>query len=434
MAFLFCLGDLMHRILFVLLIVGSLNSALADAPIRHRAIDVVLLNDGTRLLGVVMPSPEGDAEADLYVQMLFRAAWLKKNAADLYDEILAAEEDSNEPAANAVTVQSLLKDHITQLQSVAEPDIQRVTFLTEELLAMQPLENAEQPNVVLVKIPEDRIRRQILKQPKVRQLAGLGILNQVESTETAKSTELRQTLQQIESSQLVRDLPGQQAGNAEVGLQRVLVHADRMIGKTSRLVFFNGTWLSESAAAENQQAMMMQMMTGGLQSQLQQLLNETAGPIPGSQPKQQQLPDVLPPKAQTLAASEDADVVEVRTMKLNPGNGTASVGIAVYSRGDQQSSWKKVAMVNAKANQSDVSEESRQRILQDARVKEVTDMFSQLGVNSSQLNSALTMGAVVESASGRAELLLSQQLKPIGVASAKVRVLHRKLPLAKDQG
>lgn len=412
------------------LLVVLIANATADVSIRQRAIDVVLLNDGTRLLGVVMSEQQHDLETDKQVQMLLRADWLKESAVDLYAEVLASKEEAEEQGEPTVTVQSLMEDHIKELQSRAEPDIHRITFLAEELNAMRPAEDDDEPNVILLNIPEKRIRRQMLKPPASRQVAGLGILNQIESTESAKTTDLKKTLQQIPSSELIRNLPGHQTGDAEAALQRVLVHADRMIGKTCRLVFFNGTWLSESAAAENQQAMMMQMLTGGLQSQLQQLLNETAGPVAGSQPKRQQLPDVLPAKAETLATTEDADVVEVRTMQLNPGSGTASVGIAVYWRSDDQGPWKKIVMVNAKANPSDVSAESRQRILQDERVQEVTAMFSQLGVNSSQLNSALTMGAVVESASGKAEMSLSEQLKPVGVASAKIKVLRRTLSKA----
>ncbi|MEP3480935.1 MAG: hypothetical protein ABJZ55_16935 [Fuerstiella sp.] len=435
--FLLCSGDLMHRYLILVFVVFLGAFASADTPVRQRAIDVVLLDNGTRLLGVVMPSSQNDSAASQDVRVLLRADWLKKNSADFYAEVLELEADPELPGQPKITLQSLLEDRIKQLQTQAEPDVQRITFLTEEWNAMQPAEEGDdEPQVVLLSIPGKRIRRQMLKQPASRQLAGLGILNQVESTETVSSTELRKTLQQIPASQLVKNLPGTMAGNqnvaAETALERMLVHADRTIGKTCRLVFFNGTWLSEAAAAENQQAMMMQMLTGGLQSQLQQLLNEAAGPTVGSQPKQGQLPNVLPAKAEALATAEAADVVEVRTMQLNPSNGNASVAIAVFWHSDSGRPWKKIASVNAAANQSDVSAESRQRILQDERVKEVTDLFSSLGVNGSQLNSALTMGAVVESASGKAEALLAQQLKPVGTANAKLRVLSRTLPASKN--
>lgn len=435
--FLLCSGDLMHRYLILVFVVFLGAFASADTPVRQRAIDVVLLDDGTRLLGVVMPSSQSDSVASKDLQLLLRADWLKKNSADLYAEILASEADLELQDQPKVTLQSLLEDRIKQLQNQAEPDVRRITFLTEEWNAMQPSEEPDdEPHVVLLSIPGKRIRRQMLKQPASRQLAGLGILNQVESTEAVSAAELRKTLQQIPASQLVKNLPGITAGNqtanAKAALERMLVQADRTIGKTCRLVFFNDTWLSEAAAAENQQAMMMQMLTGGLQSQLQQLLDEVAGPAAGSQPKQGQLTNVLPPKAESLATAEEADVVEVRSMQLNPSNGTASVAIAIYWHDDPDAPWKKMTSVNATANQSDVSAESRQRILQDERVKEVTDLFSNLGVNGSQLNSALTMGAVVESASGKAETLLAQQLKPVGTASAKLRVLSSTLPASKN--
>lgn len=421
----------MHRDLLVVLVGFLFTTAVADTAVRQRAIDVVLLNDGTRLMGVVMQDAQKKENVSQHIQMLFRADWLKNKAADLYAEAIAAKDDQKQAVEAEATVQSLLEDHINELQNAAEPNLRRMTFLAEELDALRHAEAADDPNVILLEIPLSRIRRQALKPPAFRQLAGLGILNQVESTETAKSTELKHTLSQIPAAELVTDLPRQNAGNEAAVLQRILAHADRMVGKTSRLVFFNGTWLSESAAAENQQAMMLQMMTGGLQSQLQQLLNETGGTAPGGQPKQQQLPDQLPTTAQALATTEGADVVEVRTMQLNATNGTASVSIAVYSRSNDQSPWKKVVMVNASAKPSDVSAESRQRILQDERVKEVTDVFSQFGINSSQLDSALTMGAVVEIASGKAAVLLTEQLKPVASTSAKVRLLRRTLSTTK---
>lgn len=408
---------LIVRPILLLAIVSFASPALcfADASVRTRAIDVVLLADGTRLLGVVMPDSADAASEDSYVTMLLRAAWVKENQPEFYEECLAAKAD-DEPA---VTVQSLLEEHIVELQSGANPDVQRITFLTEEFNAMQPLEDDDaDPDVLVLKIPESRVRRQIVKSANIRRLAGLGILNRVDTTETAKATDLRKTLQKIDSTMLVTDVPGGDSGNAEGVFQNVLLHADRTIGKTSRLVYFNGTWLSESSSAENQEAMMMQMMQGSLQSQLQQLLNETAGSPPGHQAKQGGFPDVLPIKAVALAQSEDADVVEVRTMKLNPGSGTASVGIAVYWQPADGGEWKKIRQVSASANQSDVTAESRQRILQDDRVQEVTALFSQLGVNSGQLNSALTMGSVVESASGKAQQLLSQSLQPAGTTTA----------------
>lgn len=412
-------------LLLMVALVATPALCLADVSVRERAIDVVLLDDGTRLLGVVMPPSANTASDDQHVTMLLRAAWLKENQPEFYDECLVAE-DGLEPA---VTVQSLLEDHIVKLQNMAIPNVQRITFLTEELNAIQPLEVDEgEPDVFLLKIPVDRIRRQMLKKSSLRRLAGLGILNDVDTTETAKATELKKTLQEIDPSMLVENLPGGGGDDAEEGFHQILLHADRTIGKKSRLVFFNGTWLSESSAAENQQAMVMQMMAGGLQSQLQQLLNETAGPVPGRQRQPEGFPNVLPMKAVALAKSEDADVVEVRTMKLNPGSGTATVGIAVYWQSDDSGVWKKVRQVSASANQSDVTAESKQRILQDERVKEVTAMFSQLGVNSGQLNSALTMGSVVESASGRAEQLLSQSLQPPGAtAVAGLSVMKKTL-------
>ena len=70
----------MHRDLLVVLVVlvGFLfTTAVADTAVRQRAIDVVLLKDGTRLMGVVMQDARKKENVSQHIQMLFRADWLK---------------------------------------------------------------------------------------------------------------------------------------------------------------------------------------------------------------------------------------------------------------------------------------------------------------------------------------------------------------------
>ena len=133
--------------------------------------------------------------------------------------------------------------------------------------------------------------------------------------------------------------------------------------------------------------------------------NGISGKAKAKQVPHSKLSDVA---AARIANDEDADVVEVTSMQMNPAVGTTEVSISVYRRRSDKR-WHEVMVVAGRATAGDVTAEQRQRIEKDPQVQQVFRLFSSLGATS-QLSNAIGVGAVVEIAQQRAKSRLNQLL------------------------
>ena len=80
----------------------------ADVPIRKRAVDLLILRDGTRLLGAIVKEDRREG-----TDFLVRAQWLSENAADLLtrlqDEDVVVDDVAEQVAA-------LVEDYVQQIE------------------------------------------------------------------------------------------------------------------------------------------------------------------------------------------------------------------------------------------------------------------------------------------------------------------------------
>lgn len=411
---------LMAAVILASACVGTLQ---ADVSVRRRAVDMFQLQDGTRLFGVHMDSESADS-----VKILMRASWLRTEVPELYAASLSGRTVVPDQADS---VAGQLSRHIEALRAVPQPELERIGYLQERwdgLFGKVPVE--DEPDVVVLELPRSLVRQQLLKKSAMRDLAGLGILNDVATVETSDAADLTAELRKIPPARLIRDLPGMvpQKNQHEQAFQMILLNADRVFSRTCRLIYQNGQLISEAAATANPETLAVQMLSGQVQGQLQQLLGEEFGAAVPQAAKQPLAGDVLPDVAARIAEQEQARVVEVSQMDLSARDGRARVSLTVYHKNPDQTQWMKVVSVTASAGSEDISAEQQQRIADDPRVRQVTRIFSGLGAGGNDLRKAISMGAVVEVAQQRARNDLDDRLVlGMQTAGTGLQVLEAKL-------
>lgn len=392
----------------------------ADVPIRKRAVDLLILRDGTRLLGAIVKEDRREG-----TDFLVRAQWLSENAADLLtrlqDEDVVVDDVAEQVAA-------LVEDYVQQIEGTPRGSLERIGYLKERLASLQPPEPMAEADLVLIRIPSRLIRQRLRQTNAIRELATAAVLNRLDDVENRSRTDVIQELRQRPRSELMTQIPGDSKSSdpdaAQRQFRRLLVATDRAFGQTSKLILLNGEYVSERGSSAQIQMLTTKMMMGQVQSQLQDLLNEGGGPTSSVAGKGfAAVPATLPATAKSLASAEQADVVEVAQMQLNPTTGSAAVRLSVYHRATADGDYRLVTSVVDQASSADITPEQKQRIQQDSRVQQVTTLFGALGSNGTQLTQAISIGAAVEVAQQRARTSLEQALSggPAAVTGPRIR-------------
>ncbi|MCP4169592.1 MAG: hypothetical protein GY758_02325, partial [Fuerstiella sp.] len=360
----------------ILLINGVVSTATAaDVPIRQRAVDVFILQDGTRLLGASVPSENERTDS-----ILVRGEWLKQNVPELYVRLTSATKKGH---VSQDPVILLLTAHIESLESADVRDIERVGFLRERLRNLEQREAGDvTPDVIIVEFSDKLVRRKLLKKPNVRDLAGFGILNSVADVESLSQADVQAALQEIPATERIRSLPTEYVEDAENRFRRILLQTDRIFGRTCRIILHASRYISEQDANANPETLALDLLAGQVQSQLSALLNEDFSAPAGELLSGQNAPahgQSLPSQAAIIAVRQQADVVEVSEMKLNAAAGSASVTIDLYDRTGNAAGWKFVGRVTGTATSQDISSGQQENIANDPRVKQITQLFGSLG-------------------------------------------------------
>lgn len=420
----------MMRMLVVALLFVTWNSSVAaEVPLRQRVVDVFVLQNGTRLFGTLLTT-KGSKD----VEILIRGAWLRAHFPELLTELEEQDVPTENPSQNEIV--TLLTEHLKQLRASGDTAEERIGYLTERLENLRRASDQHEPHkadIIILSLPAQLIRRQLLQNAQRRRLAGLAILNQINDCEEQSAADVQRQLQQIPLSQLRQDLPGKTPNDAQLQFHRLLLNADRIFGKTCRLILQSGRYVAEdNASGADLQLLAAQMLTGQIQSQLQELLSEdftkpagaNANSAAAAKPSAQ-----LDPRAAAIANQQRADVVEVTEMQVTPASGAASVRISVYYQLPKDLKWRLITHVDGQATTSDISEAQQQRIADDPRVKQITQLFSGLGTGGRDLTSAISAGACVEVAQKRArEQLTAFMTAPAGGnGSAGISVLRAAL-------
>ncbi|MCA9047789.1 MAG: hypothetical protein KDA89_03625 [Planctomycetaceae bacterium] len=420
----------------VFLVIPSRSSVLqsAETPLRRRCVDAVVLADGTRLLGSVEQSPDNST-----LRILVRAAWLQQNVPQLYDPVVQAPVD---PPNGSADLEERLEVHISELQKAANPERERIGFLTE---CLEDLRHAREkaveekaPSAFVLTFPESLVRRRLLqKTPAVRALASAAILSGVDGVEDLSAERAAELLEAVPADKRVTALPAQGGASVDTDTEfrRILVRADRIFGSTLRYIRLGDQLIPDVGGAANVHMLMSQLMQSQMEQQLKELLGDVPGLLPPTGVQAKPARGQLPPQVAAEAERRNAAVVEVTELQLDPASEAATVNLELFRRDDLTDKWLPAAVVSGRATSRDITA-AQQQIANDPQVAQVISIFSGLGSGTTQVTQAVSIGAAVQIAQQRAREALERELSrpPGGTVGNNVRFATvEKLPMPAAQ-
>ncbi|MEZ6131400.1 MAG: hypothetical protein R3C59_22220 [Planctomycetaceae bacterium] len=407
--------DLRHRILILGYVLGGwlpLQEVSAEVPLRQRAMDVFILNDGTRLLGLLLNPEDRNVH-----RVLCEAAWLKSQVPTLFEHARRAVCPT---LAESQTVESKLRAHIQTLKQNPPHDLERIGWLTERLTDLLPQPDAEwSPDAVVLEFPVRLVRRTFLLKPDVRRIGAVAILNQVADAHTRSADSLAQELRDLSAGSVLRtDVPhtAAAADSDDQRFLRILMAAESLFGNRCRLIRHSGQYVSADPESIDLTELLPQMLLAEHQNQLSDVLNQLIKPNSAgavafpAKDKPTAIVQPLASRATAMAERQNAALVEVTQMHLDAGKPTARVDIEIYFRAPGETVWKKRAQVDGTATSVDITSEQTQHIANDPQVRQITGLFSQLGADSGSLAAAMSVGAVVQAAQAKAQQQLTTYL------------------------
>lgn len=440
---------MMRRIvlLMIALSVPPLLPVAADTPVRRRAAELLILKDQTRLFGLIANDEPGRP-----LQFLVRRRWLQQEANQFLQRLKSTgDAASNEiPADGDPLLDSDVATDIQWLQQYlkrvgSDPDVTAEhRFYLQECLTT--LKAADQTNaetkLIALQIDRSMVARILPKPESHRQLTWLALRIDEPATETATPLQLQRSLSKRKEYQppftaadisslkltLTQD-SGDSNETQSARLHSMLFQADQRHGRTLQLIKIGNNYVSATDGQTIEQLMPLisRMLQGQIQSQLQELLQEPQPARASNVTAQLQLPAKLPESLQRRAATEAARVVEISGFDVQPANGTATVMMAAYHLSPVHNRWIQVASSSATAGRDQLTTETQQRIADDPRVRQISQLFRQFGISNGQLNQATSLGSVVQAAQKKAQTELNRQLDPTRVIAPPRLIEHRTL-------
>ena len=391
----------MSRILHLFLVVAALTGTLTSgAPsVFSRTIDVVLLKDGTRLPGILLPDAEHGSQV---VSLLMRAAWLNEHEPGLVSsraEALGIRERAT----------SLLENHIADLEASPNPLAERIGFLRTRLVEVRAIEAKPRlGELAVLQIAEQHVRR-IHRQPsRIRHLGFLGIINQLPSVESLSRRDVQKKIGAIPRSNLTTSLPQTRDAETSSLFDCVRLNADLEFGPVCRMIQVGNEFI-DADSEQNPVRLTTRILTQQLRLVAAELTDESRQKSAAARHR-----TTLPPAVRIAASEKKAVIVILTDWTMHLKNGVAEVLMTLFHRDQTQLDRFRIRRsVTGNASIADVSAERQELIGRDPRVKQVLDLFGNLGTGNSDVARALAMGAVVDTARQNAELLLQETLPSV---------------------
>ncbi|HRA87299.1 MAG TPA: hypothetical protein PK992_04500 [Planctomycetaceae bacterium] len=374
---------------------------------RDRVCDQAILADGARLTGVAInESP---------TRIALRTVRLKADAPDLFKQeiepaLAKQQTDQNQQLIN------ILQKRIDQLKQDAPNDRQQIGLLEETVERLSP-EHPETPPWLIVEIEAKRLKRLELQTPNRRELATLAALNKINDLEDLHWNAVAARLQTIPPAQLKRPVAAQQAAPPEVVAERILAAVDVRLNKATRLIRTGNDFLPEDAKPDLS-VLMSSLLGNSLNSTLQDLLNETGGAVGNpAAAKGQNSVARLPESAVRIAEKNGHSTAVISSFDFDVARGAASVTKQLF-RKSKTGEWTLMTSSTSSASTADITPEQVKRIEEDPQVKEISGLLSALSSDTSALNTALQMGAVVQTALSESDAAFQRSLQDTLTATA----------------
>ncbi len=389
---------------------------------RDRVCDFAILADGTRLTGIAM--------SESPARIVVRTARLKADAANLFtSEIQPALADQSGEQNQKLT--RILQLRTDQLKIDAPDDLQQIGLLEEIIERLNPDDDHQIPPWIIIEIEPMRLKRLETLAPNRRELAMLALLNRIDSFEEMHWKTVTARLQAIPAAQLKRPSPPQQTTPPEVMSEHILAAIDVRQNKATRLIRIGDEFVAEDAKP-GMATLLSSLLGDSLNKTLQELLSETGGAASDQPSIRNQNNATLPMAAIRLAEKNDHSTVVVSSFEFDLAHGAASVTRQLF-RNSKPGAWDLVSATTGSSTTDDVTEEQVQQIADDPQVRQISGLLSQLSPDPSALETALQMGAVVQSALSKADAAFQMTLQEILTARMAVSEMPQVIVL-KSQG
>lgn len=383
-----------------LLLLACPNLQAGNVPVNRKAVDVVLLKDGTRLLGA-MVSRDSDGTLTVAVQR----EWLKKHAARTYRTAV-----QNEQRRIAEAPQKRLQRIREWVQEAAgKRDL--LPFLKSELARLEKVRAkpqataaAKQKQLILVRLPGKDVKsgyRQPTAHRRVLLLAWRERLKDIERRSALDlAQELRKSGKRIDGKPV--DLTGRLPksafeSDAQWAARKAIVEFDRL-----KRLRFQGTGdvLVQAGGDATKPADLSQVFSSLLQAQMNQLLQEALGN--GVAPRRKKADNALQ-KAVNTAESEKVAGFRVTRVKPDLSAKRITVEESFLARmpdGTWKTVWSHRETIDAAQKRADIEK----RIKNDERVKQALALVKGLGLgaNEKQIETAVRFGAATQIAKEKA--------------------------------
>jgi hypothetical protein len=368
------------------------------------------------MLGTLL-NPEDDS----VYRLLVRTEWLRTEHPEFLKLVTKAE---NRTTTDSQSLQQLLAAHIRELEQTVPQELERIGFLKERLAKLKSTQDGgTAPEAVILEIAGGLVRRQLLQKPQVRRVGELAVLNRLADVETRSVTDLKSKITEMAAAgtELITELPSDSKDSAQQQFSRILINAEYLFGNRCRLIRHGGQYFDADQQNADLSRILPGLLQGELQNQLQQLLSEPGftGAKPANVPAQNAASGpILDAAAAALASGQNARLVEVSQMQVDPQQATARVQISLYFKTTGAATWTQVHQLTTAASAADVAADQGQQIANDPGVRQVTQLFQTLGVSGGQLATAMSVGAIVQSAQNSAQQQLTAWISNSNAAPA----------------
>ena len=379
---------------------------LAAKSFRDRVCDVAVLSDGARLNGIAL--------SDSPARIVLRTFRLKADASELFTNEVSPTLTTQRNSQNEIVINTL-RQRIGKLKIDAPDDLLQVGLLEEVIERLKPDEE-NLPEFIVVEIEPKRLKKLETLAPGRRELATLALLNHIDDFESLHWKTVVARLQEIPAEQLKRPIPPTLAISPEFKAERILAAVDVRLNKATRLIRTGDTFIPEDAKPDLT-VLLSSLVGDSLNNTLQELLNETGGVAPKSSNAPNANDAALPAAAIRIAEKSGHSTVVISAFEFDLPRGAASVTRQLF-RNSKPGDWTLVSTVTGSSTTNDVTQEQVQKIEDDPQIKQISGLLSQLSPDPNSLKTALQMGAVVQSASSKADTAFQSAIQDLITARA----------------
>lgn len=370
-------------------LVFSLVTLLSAAPLTQRAVEMVALPGGERILGIRLDdgrSPDG--------KMLLRRAWLKQHSPQLFSRFTAEEADQQRAALEQ------LRERVLTWQQKRQDDKQLARYIRRQLESIEKqlaapdekqAHDGELPDLLLVTFPRAQIRQQQVLGPARRQLLALAWQHHLDEPESQSAVDLTARLKekQVDPAKSQADLadriPSQQLSDRQWAAKVALTEFS-VLGTPH----YQGTGSFLTRADDGGgQADLTELLGGMLGGQLQELLNPDAKPAA--------------PRNAADGATKEADAAGMVGLRVTQVDQQAESG-KVSVRGSflakmPDGGWREIWSHTESASAGQAAADDVQEIKNDPQIGEILGKLKELGFDGNGLlERALKHGAATMAA------------------------------------